>query len=110
MTRTRAEMKEAKLHNRLFRTDEMIETTENWYPNYNEYGKPADNGKFVRLSLLKLPGKFGWRVCVWGADDTGVEIDYTEDEWAAAKEMFDLVKGGGPVTRADLRMMGFINA
>jgi len=45
---------------------EFRPTNDDWYPNYE--------GNLVRLRVLSLSDGM-WRVCVWGNDDTGMEID-----------------------------------
>jgi hypothetical protein len=47
-----------------------------------------------------------WRVCVWGADDTGMERDV--DDEAVARRLFDRINH--LVTMADLASWGFVNA
>lgn len=47
-----------------------------------------------------------WRVCVWGGDDFGLELD-TDDEHEA-RRLFDRINH--LVTIADLRSWGFVDA
>jgi hypothetical protein len=67
---------------------------EDWYPNFD--------GDTVRARLYLL-GDGSWRVCVWGADDTGVELDTPDESFARA------VYAGLPsvVSKEYLRGVGF---
>lgn len=78
-----------------------------WQPYYNERGQPDRNGRCVRLILLELEHQAGWRVCIWGASDVGVEIDYPAGERARAQEMFETIDSRCLMTRWNLRRMGF---
>lgn len=50
------------------REDKLVPTTDDWCPNINE--------KFVRLSFFNLDCcDTEYRVCVWGGDDLGMELD-----------------------------------
>ncbi len=62
----------------LLRKSKFLPTIDDWYPNH-----PRDT---VECSLLELrDGKF--RVCVWGADDYGVERDFLVQ--SDAEEMYN---------------------
>lgn len=89
------------------------ETTDDWYPSY----KIKDTSiKLVEVAFTKTgqdPKNFKgeWRVCVWGADDCGMERDYqgpeTETEcW----NMFLQVIGLKDVTMKKLKELGFWSA
>lgn len=77
-------------------------TTDRWHPNF-----PDDQ---VRVSLLPIgpKGKNGWRVCVWGADDDGMEIDFAAR--VDAKTIFDKVIRWSTITKAKLEGLGFVPA
>lgn len=76
-----------------------VPTTDDWYPNY-----PGDT---VELSLLNLlDGEF--RVCVWGADDFGLEKDFKNPK--EALRTYRAVKNSCVVTKASLYDMGFETA
>ena len=60
-----------------FRLDKMVTVTDNWYPCYE--------GNKVRVSLFlnyhkSLDYQFV-RICVWGADDFGLEMDYEDKDY-----------------------------
>jgi len=69
---------------RAFRQEKWIFTVDDWHPNYNTSGEPSQDGEMVKVSLIHM-GRYskktkqmeftGWRVCVWGADDCGMELD-----------------------------------
>jgi hypothetical protein len=74
-----------------------LPTTDDWYPNFER--------NTVECSLLKLrDGMF--RVCIWGADDTGMERDF--ESQMDAKAMFKALPN--PVTRDWLKAQGFVPA
>lgn len=75
-------------------------TTDNWYPNYEN--------NMVKLSYIgKLRnGKF--RVCVWGADDFG--LDYDTNTKAKARKMFRKLQNKKILTQQNLYDLGFINS
>lgn len=81
------------------RIDVFKRTQDNWCPNY------SDN--LVEVSLLPL-GEGGWRVCAWGADDFGLEKDFTSA--TAAMITFMEVIGWEFVDMQKLRELGFIAA
>lgn len=49
-----------------------IHTKEDWYPNY-----PED---MVLVKMYQYLPENTYRVCVWGADDLGMEQDYTSKD------------------------------
>lgn len=95
----------------------MVQTEEDWYPSFyegcewydnslevhktNDPNKPAH---LVRVSLHKM--KSGYRVCVWGADDFGLEKDI--EDLTEATECYRKIK---PLVKEDeLRSKGFVTA
>lgn len=83
-------------------------TADDWYPSY--YLEDAYKGqtlvKLVEVSLINLSdGKV--RVCVWGADDCGMERDYPHHEGSAARSMFLLLLEQKTVDKKFLEMQGF---
>ena len=103
-------MKAAKSGPEPVREDCLIETPDDWHPNFNGDGEPDENGRHVRLSLLEFLDRSGWRACVWGADDDGAERDFAASERGLAQEVFNLIRGCGPISHADLLAVGFVNA
>jgi hypothetical protein len=54
-----------------FCVEEYKSTSDDWYPNFD--------GDLVRVTLYlctTYQNKVWHRVCVWGADDCGMEIDF----------------------------------
>lgn len=77
----------------------FLPTTDDWYPNW-----PRGT---VKCSLLDLRDK-AVRVCVWGADDCGMERDYPHDEGDAACYLY--LNLPNPVTKQWLTEHGFQRA
>lgn len=76
---------------------EFRPTTDDWYPNW-----PGDM-VYIRMCPLSN-GLF--RVCVWGADDTGMEIDVKSKEEAQA-----IYNSLPPIiSKKDLKERGFYSA
>ena len=100
---------------RVFRQHKWVFTTEDWCPNYNVFGEPDRNGYQVKVLLIHM-GHFsqktkkfqftGWRVCIWGADDSGMEIDVETQQ--QGQMWFDRVVNY--ISRNELRAWGFVNA
>ncbi len=86
-------------------------TTDDWHPShaladwYN--GTPPGGVLLVEVSLITLTdGKT--RVCVWGADDTGMERDF--DGALEARAMWHTVLAHEVITKAELTRLGFVYA
>ncbi len=91
------------------RTNVFKRTSDDWCPSYTLEGR---EGNLVEVSFIKLRAHYGdtpWRVCVWGADDMGLERDYkTESE---AWVVFLQVIGWEDVTQERLiKELGFYGA
>ena len=86
----------------------LVPTTSNWYPCFDAQGEPAKSVGHVRVKFLELLSGAGWRVCAWGADDFGMEIDLASR--AEALDLYLLIVGGGSVTVEDLEGLGFKRA
>jgi len=75
----------------------FVPTEEDWYP--------TENGQ-LRVSYIPLTdGMF--RVCVWGADDFGMEKDM-KDKGEARLLYRKIIKK--PIKRKDLEKLGFVSA
>jgi hypothetical protein len=89
------------------RTTVYKETTDDWYPSYK-----CHNMLLVRVSLTQTgptpPVDGEWRVCVWGADDCGMEKDF-DDITVAAQCFLDVISLEF-VNMKDLTDMGFVSA
>jgi len=95
------------------RIEKLITTTDDWYPNFEE--------DKVRLSLSNIRGSNNrqWdivRICVWGNDDFGLEMDFeggTEIENEAKfnfwkEKIYDKVPE--PCTQDYFYNLGFVRA
>lgn len=92
-------------------------TDDDWYPcqhlgrYYN--GHAPGEVLLVEVSFLQfMPTPSypdpGYRVCVWGNDDLGMERDYASTEFAEAEQMFHDVIGLDRVNKQTLTDMGFV--
>ena len=99
----------AEFGSQLYRRERLIPAFGTWQPYYNEQGQPDRNGRYVKLILLELVDKRGWRVCVWGANGVGMELDYRANERARAEEMWKTIDTHCLITPWNLRKMGFRN-
>lgn len=86
------------------------QTSEDWYPSLV---LDADV-KLLRVSLIELLGG-GWRVCVWGDDDFGMEKDFDVlPNYCCALESSRMcyysVMSLEDVTIEELRRLGFVQA
>ena len=91
------------------------EVSDDWHPNWKVTTKVgAPQGRFqadiVAVSMFALsPGFTHWRVCVWGADDFGMEFDSVHEE--RVQERFDAIANhDGKIDRHFLEDLGFFFA
>jgi len=71
-------------------------TTDDWYPNFEN--------NTIQISLLPLnDGTF--RVCAWGNDDFGMELDF--ESLGEAEYIFDTIEKYSIVNKQDLYDLGF---
>lgn len=84
-------------------------TTDNWRPSYK-----MDDGKTMLASVTFTQIEpeslidVKWRVCVWGNDDCGMELDFDDEKIAWC--CFLRVIGLDDVTIAALLELGFVSA
>jgi len=89
------------------RKDVYKHTNDEWYPCH----EPSS----VKISIMLYcptghnKPKFH-RVCVWGADDFGMEKDFTSDQVEEAKSLFDKLACMKSVDIDVLSGLGFTNA
>lgn len=86
-------------------------TDDDWYPSYylgNYYcGQAPGDVLLVEVSFLQLmDGCF--RVCVWGNDDLGMELDFMPYEHPEAEQMFHQVIALDRVNKQTLTDLGFV--
>ncbi len=86
-------------------------TNDDWYPSYrfDDVYKGEKAAGLVEVSLLDLSNSMV-RVCVWGADDCGMERDYPPEEAGAAQAMFLGLLEQKTVDKAFLKKFGFVPA
>ena len=84
-------------------------TSDDWCPAYKiaGYHKGVKGPKLVEVSHFKLTNG-EYRVCVWGADDCGMDFDTKSG--AKALRIFLNVISWDDVTKAALKEVGFIPA
>ena len=82
-------------------------TDEDWYPSFKlaGYYQGKRGLPLVSVSCLELLVAPQFRVCVWGADDFGMERDYHCE--LAALEMFQLILQQDVVRTSFLKDNGF---
>lgn len=72
----------------LFRIDKMITVTDDWCPCFE--------GNKVKLSIfIQNNSKLNYhfvRICVWGADDLGMELDYHSTNFDNLKYHYNIWK------------------
>jgi len=80
-----------------------IKTTDDWCSNYN-----VDE---VELSIINIGSESQpeYRVCVWGADDLGMEKDFSSTELKEAILLFEKLESEGMVSICMLSNLGFIS-
>jgi len=81
-----------------FKRHKYIKTKENWYPTVEGN---------VRVSWLGLSNG-GWRVCVWGGDDFGLEKDFSHVERQMARQLFEKIEDN--MTQEQMKALGMWNA
>lgn len=81
-------------------------TSDDWYPCYQ-----LKRYKLVKVSCFELCGGEGWRVCVWGADDCGMERDWpTWQGQFPAFQMFMEIIRQPEISKQWLLDAGFVRA
>jgi len=73
-----------------FRVDRMVTVTDDWYPNFKDNQIKLS----LFLSYINQPDyhiQFV-RICVWGADNFGLELDYTGLSYEDLLYHYDLWK------------------
>jgi hypothetical protein len=88
------------------RFEKWIKTNEDWYPSYRplEYGNKLDHTALRVRCQSPNPGRVEWLVCVWGADDFGMEMWSTEEE---VKFLYSIIEDF--TTVAALTTMGLLH-
>ena len=81
----------------------LKKTQDEWYPSYQS----KDLGQLVRVSCQPLGPHEGdnWRVCAWGADNFGMERDFTDEKEALT--VFIKVIKQEYVNHSNLKTLGF---
>lgn len=89
------------------------ETLDNWCPSYilSTKNYPNNGPLLVKVSWIKLPfykEKQLWRVCIWGGDDLGMEIDFEEE--SSSLDIFIKVISEPTISFDCLKRLGFVYA
>lgn len=87
------------------RVEVFKQTQDDWYDNYKVVGG-AGVSDLVKVTFMNLQS--GWRVCVWGNDDYGLECDFESE--AKAWNIFLQVIGMEFVNQQALRDLGLVAA
>ena len=88
--------------------NKSMKTSDNWFGNYD--------GNRVEVSLSVVYCGFDFvKFCVWGNDDTGMEIEFEPNESFSVKQYYDFAKTvydnlPKVITKDYLRSIGFIDA
>lgn len=81
-------------------------TSDDWYPCFKVY-----DHTLVKVTCLELSDGSGWRVCVWGADDDGMERDWpTWQGQFPAFQMFMEIIRQPKISKQWLLEAGFVRA
>lgn len=85
------------------------QTKDDWYPSFKIAGdvRYAD---LVLVSYIELVPSGEWRVCVWGQDDMGVELDFPPYERVKAWDVFISIIEKEYVEYAYIKSLGFYSA
>ncbi len=79
-------------------------TSDDWFSSYR-----CEDCKLVRVKFTQTgpfpPSNGVWRVCAWGSDDFGLELDFSNETeaWACFLQVIGMVD----VTISALKEMGF---
>lgn len=87
-------------------------TTEDWAPSFRLCTPNYHNDKtrLLRVHMFRYESKrpYLYRICVWGADDTGMELD-TKDRIRAMDALQAIIRVEN-VSKQSLVDLGFIDA
>jgi hypothetical protein len=83
-------------------------TNDDWYPAFIVGNRDLNLVQVTYTRIGPDDGKYKWRVCVYGADDCGMERDYWDPRQAL--NMFYYVSSLEYVDRKDLIECKFISA
>lgn len=90
----------------------MMETEEDWYPSFFFHGPTTPpeivpTQAYLRVRFYEFhPESDGYRVCVWGNDDFGMEKDFKD--FAEAHKCYKEI--ASPIEEEKLLAQGFIYA
>lgn len=76
-------------------------TSDCWHPNFPD--------GTVSLSFIEL-STGQWRVCVWGADDDGMERDFKHGDRQKAKKLYNRLAECSDITKEICQELGMVPA
>lgn len=89
------------------------EVSDDWYPNWKittENYPEKFHGDVVKVSVFPLQSSTNlWRICVWGADDMGMELD-SENRNVVEAFYILIANQEGPISAEWLSSLGFVRA
>jgi hypothetical protein len=88
--------------------DVFKRTEDNWCGNYAEDDLDLVNVSFGHTGPDPKNGNGQYRVCTWGTDDCGMEMDFTDE--TKALNTFYVVIGLEFVNFQNLKELGFVSA
>ena len=85
------------------------QTKDDWYPSFKIAGD-VRYSDLVSVSYIELFPSGEWRVCVWGQDDMGVELDFPPHKRIEAWDVFISIIEKEYVEISFLESLGFYSA
>lgn len=90
----------------------FLKTTDDWHPCWNEDEVKVSVIRMKRLRKSEGLEERGWRICLWGADDDGMERDF--DKGDDGEDLRDILEEAlsipEPITKSWLRQKGYVQA
>lgn len=108
MSRAKAEKKRARQYKQLLKYEKAVATPDDWCPTID--GK-VDGKVFLDDYPDKEPRYFA-RICFWGGDDMGRDLDFASNDLEKAKDFYDVwrawLEQQAVVTVDGLKALGFV--
>ena len=87
-----------------FKRSFFKKTSDGWYPCYKIEKDARHSEGLVEVIFTKLIDGM-YRVCIWGADDFGMERDF--EVYLEAKEIFNTLANKEIITISELKKLEF---